>query len=169
MYTCPSNSVQVNGDEARGIPKAWTQKKWIHARLHTLPQSVGADEELIRRDSATADPAAYTQYFHRDSIASIQSGDASHLISLDGTVIRTGTIRMVETSREYECQKCQHRFLVFSDLDQGHTLTPPEMCPSGLAGRKKCRASSGHMQAVEASGVARDYQRIKVRNVDMLV
>lgn len=31
------------------------------------------------------------------------------LLTLKGTVIRSGTIKMIEGEREYECRKCKHR------------------------------------------------------------
>ncbi|CAM9724732.1 unnamed protein product, partial [Choristocarpus tenellus] len=44
-----------------------------------------------------------------------------------GTVIRTGNIKMLEVSRDYQCKNktCSVVFSVRSDMSQGNLLVPP--------------------------------------------
>jgi DNA-directed RNA polymerase subunit RPC12/RpoP len=34
------------------------------------------------------------------------------LLTLKGTVIRSGGVKMIEGEREYQCRKCSHRFVM---------------------------------------------------------
>lgn len=47
------------------------------------------------------------------------------------TVVRLGTIKMLQSSRQYKCKngKCGHSFRVYADFEQGHVLQPPKACP----------------------------------------
>lgn len=146
MLTCPSNALQAHGD-GQHQPKVWTMKKNIHARFHSLP--------LIE------------DRYWKKNLGTIQSSDVSHLVTLTGTVIRTGTIRMIESSREYECTKCEYRFLQWSDLDQGHTLVAPDSCPSSKGGGRKKKCKSTSFTIVPGSSDARDFQRIKIQDAMM--
>lgn len=38
------------------------------------------------------------------------------LLTLKGTVIRSGAIKMIEGEKEYECRKCKNRWMLFSLL-----------------------------------------------------
>ena len=143
MIDCPSNTLLVHGDSERGVRAEWTFKANVHARLHELPLVEGR--------------------FWKRSLSALHASDVSHIVSLHGTVIRTGAVRMVESSREYECRKCTHRFLVWSDLDQGHSLTVPTSCPA--PGRKSCKSSQ--FDLVEGSAIVRDFQRIKLQDAVM--
>ena len=79
---------------------------------------------------------------------------------MQGTVIRAGLIKMLESERVYECAKCKHSFKVFSDTSmQQCTLTPPTSCPSSRA--NPCKSTS--FTVIEGSRVCRDYQEIKIQ------
>lgn len=46
-------------------------------------------------------------------------------------MVRLGTIKMLQSSRQYTCKngKCGHTFRVYADFEQGHVLQPPKACP----------------------------------------
>lgn len=69
---------------------------------------------------------------------------------------------MLEAEREYECAKCQHRFRVFSDIEQRSLLELPRTCPAPAGPRRK-RCSSSAFTYVEGSHVCRDYQEVKIQ------
>ncbi|KAK1314847.1 Protein PROLIFERA [Acorus calamus] len=52
------------------------------------------------------------------------------LLTLKGTVIRSGPIKMIEGERQYECRKCKHRFKVYPELETGNSIRFPTSCPS---------------------------------------
>ena len=49
-----------------------------------------------------------------------------------GTIVKAGGVRLLEVSKQYECQnsKCRFRFTVSVDLEQDNTLPQPRQCPS---------------------------------------
>lgn len=50
--------------------------------------------------------------FHAEthpSIGCIRVKDVGHLLTLKGTVIRSGATKILEGECEYECTKCKHR------------------------------------------------------------
>ncbi|PON89616.1 Nucleic acid-binding, OB-fold containing protein [Trema orientale] len=52
------------------------------------------------------------------------------LLTLKGTVIRSGAIKMYEGERWYSCQKCRHSFLVYPELETRNSIQLPSYCPS---------------------------------------
>jgi DNA helicase MCM9 len=77
----------------------------------------------------------------KPSISSLRSDDAGRLVVIRGTVVRTGQVKMLESSRTYICSKCQFKFKVCADLDlQLATLSPPSVCRSD--GEKQCKSTS---------------------------
>lgn len=49
----------------------------------------------------------------KGSINDIKSSDVGRLILLTGTIIRVGSIKLHEISREYLCMKCNHHYYLF--------------------------------------------------------
>ena len=96
----------------------------------------------------------------KPNVSSIRSSDVGLIIQVRGTVIRTGQIKMLESEREYSCDKCAHRFKVLADMDQHNgSLVPPVSCPAQRA--KPCK--SVKFSVVEGSRVCRDYQEVKIQ------
>ncbi|EKX47552.1 minichromosome maintenance protein 9 [Guillardia theta CCMP2712] len=94
------------------------------------------------------------------NVSSIRSSDVGGVVSIRGTVVRAGTIKMLESEREYMCAKCQFKFKVYANLEhQNGNLVPPTACPS--AGAKPCKSTTFNI--VEGSRVCRDYQEIKIQ------
>ena len=96
----------------------------------------------------------------KSNISAIRSTDVNRYLCLSGTVIRTGVVKMLEAEREYECAKCKHRFRVFSQIENGNTITLPKSCGSSENG-KKCNSTV--FNYIEGSRVCRDYQEIKLQ------
>jgi DNA helicase MCM9 len=87
----------------------WTVKTRVTARIHSLPP---------------------VYQFCRGSIGLIRSlSDATALLQVCGTVVRTGAVRLLEKSKTYQCmkQKCMHKFVVFADPEQGNVLPTPKV------------------------------------------
>uniref|UniRef100_A0A8C4Q7G8 DNA helicase MCM9 n=1 Tax=Eptatretus burgeri TaxID=7764 RepID=A0A8C4Q7G8_EPTBU len=115
----------------------FTVKKNLHTRVTGLPQC----PELVR-----------------DRVP--RAVDHGRLLCVSGTVIRTGTARLLEYRREYVCLKCRHEFVVHADPEQYHTLAVPVRCPFPGG------CSSTHF--IGPSGDAkpsccRDYQEVKIQ------
>ncbi|KAL6964258.1 DNA helicase mcm9 [Sarracenia purpurea var. burkii] len=80
------------------------------------------------------------------------------LLTLKGTVIRSGSIKMIEGEGKFVCRKCKHSFKVYPELETGCTLLQPSSCPS--QGSKFCEGTSF---LLEGNRVCHDYQEIKLQ------
>jgi len=87
------------------------------------------------------------------------------LLTLKGTVIRSGGIKTIEGERRYECRKCKNVFPVYPELETGNTIKPPLACLSdkfeGCEGTK--------FVLVENSTKYHDYQEIKIQESTQLL
>ncbi|CAN6480057.1 unnamed protein product [Victoria cruziana] len=81
------------------------------------------------------------------------------LLTLKGTVVRSGPIKMIEGEREYECSRCKHVFKVYPELETGNAIRLPTSCPS--KGLKSCGGT--RFRFVENSILCHDYQEIKIQ------
>lgn len=95
----------------------------------------------------------------KSSINSIKSHDVGRLILISGTVIRVGSIKLHEISREFQCQKCHHRFVVETDTEQQLILPPPAACPN----IPQCRNTNPQQFQPTENKHIRDFQRIKLQ------
>lgn len=103
-------------------------------------------------------------------IGDFRSDDANTLVELCGTVSRTGSVRMLNKSRTYQCgnPKCGFRFPVFVDYEQGNAIPAPRQCPAikGQADPNKpadiCGCTTLH--EVEGLQVCVDYQEIRIQD-----
>ncbi|XP_048107176.1 DNA helicase MCM9 isoform X1 [Alosa alosa] len=87
--------------------------------------------------------------------------DAGHFLCVTGTVIRTGTPKLLEFQRDYMCPKCRHVFAAQADFEQHYALPPPTRCPSP-EGCTSVRFTC--LQGDSATPAAcRDYQEIKIQ------
>ncbi|KAK8818667.1 hypothetical protein WA538_003977 [Blastocystis sp. DL] len=100
--------------------------------------------------------------FHKPSVGLIRSADLGRLVQFSGTVLRTGSIKMLEAEKEFECQnnRCRCRFKVKADIEQGGTMELPTKCPSN-GSRGKCKSTV--FKPVEGTVVCCDYQEIQVQ------
>nr|CAD1826939.1 unnamed protein product [Ananas comosus var. bracteatus] len=99
------------------------------------------------------------------SIGRVRVKHRGFLLTLKGTVIRSGAVKMIEGEREYQCRKCRHRFKVYPEMETGNRVVLPTSCPS--RGSKGCEGT--HFQFVEDSMVCHDYQDIKIQESAQLL
>ncbi|VFQ78231.1 unnamed protein product [Cuscuta campestris] len=93
------------------------------------------------------------------SIGRVRVKHRGILLTLKGTVIRSGPVKMIEGEKLYECRRCKHRFKVYPEVETRNSIPKPTSCPSKKA--KFCE--SRNFQIVEDSMVCRDYQEIKIQ------
>jgi len=117
-------------------------KENVHARLH------GPCLFLDSTHHAASPP-----------IWDISAGHIDRLITVKGTIVRTGSVKLLEARRLYECTKCRHRFVVAADLEMGATVQLPAVCPSARVG--PCPGSN--FKHCEDISLYTNYQEIQVQ------
>src|SRR3989338_5568317 len=110
-------------------------KTFVHVRLHTLPQCSDVTKTSVR---------------------SVRSCDANRLISVSGTVIKTGPIKMLEYKKIFVCRKCKKSFDIVADSEQFNSIMKPTQCPIEECGGKSFITREDEI-------VCRDYQEIKIQ------
>ena len=108
------------------------------------------------------------EYLNKPTISDIRADDVESLIQISGKVVRTGAVRMLETSKKYECQnpRCMYRFTILADPEQNNMLPQPRSCPcpstdsSGVG--KKCHSTN--LRELEGYRVCVDYQELKIQD-----
>ncbi|XP_068321908.1 probable DNA helicase MCM9 [Pyrus communis] len=93
------------------------------------------------------------------SIGRVRVKHRGILLTLKGTVIRSGAIKMYEGERKYMCQKCKHEFLVYPELESRNSIKLPSYCPSQRS--KPCEGNK--FTHLEGSITCHDYQEIKIQ------
>lgn len=73
----------------------------------------------------------------KHSVSSIRSADVNKFISVPGTVIKTGAVKMLEYEKEYICKSCKNKFRVKADKEQMNIIEKPRQCPTN-----DCRSKS---------------------------
>ncbi|KAK7809526.1 putative dna helicase mcm9, partial [Quercus suber] len=101
----------VLGDLKLKGHKSVVEKKFIHVRVNI-----------------SGSPLECPGTFPR--IGSVRVKHRGILLTLKGTVIRSGAIKMYEGERWYMCQKCKHKFLVYPELEARNSISLPSYCPS---------------------------------------
>ncbi|XP_059447392.1 probable DNA helicase MCM9 isoform X2 [Corylus avellana] len=116
------------------------EKKFIHVRINIC-----------------GSPLEFPETF--PSIGSVRVKHRGILLTLKGTVIRSGAIKMYEGERWYICKKCNHKFLVYPELEARNSISLPSFCPS-----KRSKACQGRkFEELEDSIIRHDYQEIKIQ------
>ncbi|KAJ1974622.1 DNA helicase mcm9 [Dimargaris xerosporica] len=120
-------------------------KQFVHVRLASFPQC----PELCRTQVPTSD-------------------DVGPLISLTGTVIRTGLVKIVENRRFYSCTTCKGVFAMKADLEQYSFISRPTRCL--VDNSEPCRgtkfvqvATSARHTGVTDSATCTDYQELRIQ------
>ncbi|KAJ1944155.1 DNA helicase mcm9, partial [Kickxella alabastrina] len=90
------------------------------------------------------------------------SEDVGRLVSMTGTVIRTGMVKMMETHRAFTCAKCRGCFNVAAEVEQYGYIPRPTRCLA--AGEDYCNSADFIPASSEQQqqGCV-DYQEIKVQ------
>lgn len=97
---------------------------------------------------------------HKPNISVLRSTDLGQLLTLVGTVTRTGIVMLREAKREYACRRCKHVFEVSGNVAQRGEFDVPSICPS--TGEKRCQST----KFVPVDGGVpdcREYQEIKLQ------
>ncbi|KAI0563001.1 DNA replication licensing factor MCM9 [Gracilaria domingensis] len=116
-----------------------SKKKNIHARLCHLP----ATPQTVKR-----------------SISALRTRDLHKLISIIGTVTRTGSVILREGEREYVCSRCKHSFIVAGDITRRGAFDVPLRCPR--PGEKPCYGNN-FTPKQDIVPICQEYQEIKVQ------
>lgn len=88
------------------------------------------------------------------------------LVSVRGTVVRVGGVRMLERSREWECARCHGRTWTHADDTQYGVVSPPAQCEGSVDGlvcrgvKFTCAGSPG---TAPATSLCDDYQEAKIQ------
>ncbi|KAL9253396.1 putative DNA helicase MCM9 [Drosera capensis] len=99
------------------------------------------------------------------SIGRVRVRHRNILLTLKGTVIRSGAVKTIEGERVYECLKCKNSFPIFPGLENGNYIKPPLSCLS-----EKSRSCEGtRFRLLEGSSKFHDYQEIKVQESTQLL
>ncbi|KAM0918113.1 hypothetical protein ACQ4PT_008770 [Festuca glaucescens] len=134
----------LNKSELMGTPDklnpAAVQKKLLHVRVNT-----------------SGSPLLFPEF--SPSIGKVRVKHRGILLTLKGTVIRSGGVKMIEGERWYQCRKCNHSFRCHPELEAGNRITLPASCPSTSS--KGC--PSAYFQLIEDSITCHDYQEIKIQ------
>ncbi|CAG9461513.1 unnamed protein product [Pedinophyceae sp. YPF-701] len=91
---------------------------------------------MARKDNVQVRPHGLPYYLDpsdptlHPGISGIRSVHVGKLVTILGTVARTGAIQMLEAGRLYECTRCNHAFIVDADLESGGVLPIPTACPN---------------------------------------
>ena len=128
-----SSSVSSSSSSLRG-----SVKRRVTMRIVNLPPSVE---------------------FNKRSVSSLRSFDVGGLVQIPGTVVRTGMVKMLELSREYECCRCGHTFFVAADMEQGNILEAPTLCPMVGNPDKPCKSTKFTLLGSETT----DYQEVRMQ------
>ncbi|KAJ2006530.1 DNA helicase mcm9 [Coemansia thaxteri] len=96
------------------------------------------------------------------------SEDAGRLLSVSGTVIRTGVVKMMETHKTYACRSCRGTFTVRAEIEQYNYIPKPTRCLAG--GEEFCKSTeflaapgSDQQQQQHQQESCTDYQEIKIQ------
>lgn len=116
------------------------EKKFIHVRINVCGSPLECPETF-------------------PSIGRVRVKHRGILLTLKGTLIRSGAIKMYEGERMYQCRKCKHVFPVHPELESRNSITLPSFCPSQRS--KSCEGT--RFDCVDESVIRHDYQEIKIQ------
>lgn len=114
-------------------------KQYLHARLCHLPA---------------------TPVYVKRTVSVLRTRDVNKLISILGTVTRTGSVMLREVEREYVCSRCKHTFDVTGDITQRGAFNVPTRCPR--PGEKPCYGTN-FSPVEDVLPKCHEYQEIKVQ------
>jgi len=120
-----------------------TIKENVHARLS------GISHFLDKASSQQVSPG----------IGDVSAAHIDKLLTIRGTIVRAGTVKLLEARRLYECTRCKYRFVVAADLEQGATVQLPSACPSQRD--NPCKGIS--FRHCEEVSLYTNYQEIQVQ------
>ncbi|EPS61634.1 hypothetical protein M569_13161, partial [Genlisea aurea] len=104
----------------------WAQKVMFDDLKKMRNASVKAHVHV--RINACGSPLECPETF--PSIGRVRVKHRGILLTLKGTVIRSGAVKMIEGQKIYECRVCKHRFKVFPEVETRFSVSKPINCPS---------------------------------------
>ncbi|XP_031262197.1 probable DNA helicase MCM9 isoform X2 [Pistacia vera] len=122
------------------VSEKGVEKKFIHVRISIGGSPLECPETFL-------------------SIGRVRVKHYGILLTLKGTVIRSGATKMYEGERIYMCRKCKHMFPVYPELETRNSILLPSSCPSQKS--KSCEGTT--FQYVENTIICHDYQEIKIQ------
>lgn len=131
-----------------------SQPRFILA--HEYPDRLRLKSKVLAR--FTALPLTPWTFFERVPTAS----SLGRLVSIRGTVIRTGGLKMQEYCKEWECTRCKSRQSTLINDHQYGTIPKPVIC-TGVVDEVPCK----NLKFVEVDREAFhvDYQEIKIQEL----
>lgn len=133
--------------EAAAAAQQQRSSAWDDGALGTVKRRVRARVAMPRAPGVVA------------AISELRTRDAGRMLSVRGTAVRTGPIKVIEAEKEFHCPACRQCFAVAADLEDGGAIVPPEACPV----REGCRGVS-FSPAEEAPRMS-DFQEIKLQEL----
>lgn len=124
---------------------------------HEYPDRLRIKSRVFARFSGL--PLTPWTFFERIPTAS----SLGKLVSVRGTVIRTGGLKMQECSKEWECTRCKTRQVTLVDDHQYGHISKPVVC-TGLVDDVPCKNSKFH-EVPAATTMHVDYQDIKIQEL----
>lgn len=95
-------------------------KPAVHARLSGL---------ALHHDSTARDACP--------TPSGVGAAHAGRLLTVAGTVTKTGPVKALEVRRVYECCRCKHSFVVEADIEMGGQMRIPRVCPTQ---KRECKS-----------------------------
>lgn len=122
------------------------------------------------QETLTDDPKPYlhprvshlpsTPTYIKRNVSVLRTRDVDTLISILGTVTRTGSVMLREVTKEFICAKCKYTFEITGDITQRGAFDIPKRCPS--EGEKPCWGKNIRPVS-DVPPVCREYQEIKIQ------
>lgn len=137
----PHTALPLLEEAIQNVQESFTDnpKPHLHARVCHLPS---------------------TPAYLKQNVSVLRNRDVDKLLSLLGTVTRTGSVMLREVTKEFACSKCKNTFVVTGDISQRGAFNVPTRCPS--SGEKPCQGTK--FAAVDdIPPVCHEYQEIKVQ------
>ena len=86
------------------------------------------------------------------------AGDIGKLIAVQGTVIRTGVVKMLAAQHKFLCTRCHSPIFVQTDIELNYQIVKPTTCSN-----PECTSTS--FTLVEGGTKFRNYQEIKIQEL----
>nr|XP_039262957.1 DNA helicase MCM9-like isoform X1 [Styela clava] len=91
-----------------------------------------------------------------------KSKDIGKFLAVEGTVIRTSSVKLLEYEKELICAKCQNTFILKAEFEQHYSIPTPSRCPvTHMCTSKKFIVSPG--ESATSGRKCKDFQEIKIQ------
>eukprot|EP00879_Flechtneria_rotunda_P021861 GHRR01023054.1.p1 GENE.GHRR01023054.1~~GHRR01023054.1.p1 ORF type:complete len:299 (+),score=98.98 GHRR01023054.1:450-1346(+) len=119
-----------------------------HVRLHNLPHSLDPEPNMLN-----------------PTISNIGSRHLGKLVTIRGTVVKAGPVKMLEAQKMFICNKCKHRFMARNNPDNnsksGSGYDLPMECPS--LGPRPCLGTNFKPVDEQGATCYTNHQEIRVQ------